>query len=548
MSALRTAMFALLPLLALGWSGAGLAQGTDAAAVTAPDFIYRTQPGDTLIGFARRALIEPQRWRELQQLNGITNARRIPVGTPLRVPVAWLRQSAVDVEVIDVIGAVSIGGRPVQVGDRLAEGTALDTGQNGFLSLRTAEGAVVVLQSGTRVTLQRLRRYDGAGGHDTRLEMEAGRAESDVPRGNVGRFEIVTPVAVGAVRGTEFRVAFDGTDRSARNEVVTGVVAVAGSGAAAGAETDVPAGFGTRTDAAGLTSPPVKLLPAPVLNAPATRFEVPTGSFEIEPVPLAASYRVQVATDAAGRQVVAEQSAATTRIELAPLDDGEYWLRLRAIDANGLQGTDTVQRFEIRARPLPPQLDQPAAGSKQPVAAAMFRWQASDAAALHRLQLARDSEFTTIVADRDQLAGGDTTVTQVAPGDYFWRVAALRPDGSAGPWSATRAVSLKAGSAQPEPVTLVGKLALISWPAEVGQAHQLQVARAATFEKPVRDEQVTALTWQFEPPGPGTYFVRVRATDPDGYVGPWSEARSFDVPAPRWIRWMTIVSFLPLLL
>ncbi|HPF28397.1 MAG TPA: FecR domain-containing protein [Steroidobacteraceae bacterium] len=548
MNALRAGMFALLLQTALVWSGASLAQGTVAEPVAAPDFIYRTQPGDTLIGFARRALIEPQRWRDLQQLNGIANARRIPIGTPLRVPVAWLRQTAVDVEVIDVIGEVAIGGRPVRVGDRLAEGTALDTGQNGFLSLRTAEGAIVVVQSGTRVTLQRLRRYDGAGGHDTRIDLEAGRAESEVPKGNAGRFEIVTPVAVGAVRGTEFRVAFDAADRSARSEVVTGVVAVAGSGAAPGADTELPAGFGARTDAAGRTSPPVKLLPAPVLKTPTTRFEVATASFEIEPIPLAASYRVQVATDAAGRLVVAEQSAATTRIEIAALDDGDYWLRLRAVDANGLQGADTTQRFEVRARPLPPQLDQPVAGGKLSAAAATFRWQASAADSLHRLQLARDSDFSAVVADRDQLAGSETALTGLAPGGYFWRVAALRPDGSAGPWSAARAVTVKAVSAQPEPVTFAGKSAVVSWSAEAGQAHQLQVARAATFEKPLRDEQVAELTWQFEPPGPGEYFVRVRATDPDGYVGPWSEARSFEVPAPRWLRWMSVVSFLPLLL
>ncbi|MEZ5475633.1 MAG: FecR domain-containing protein [Steroidobacteraceae bacterium] len=525
-----------------------LAQEAPTDATNSPDFIYRTQRGDTLIGFARRALIDPRRWPALQRLNRIANPRLIPIGTALRVPVAWLRQSAVDVEVIDVIGSVAVGGRILRVGDRLAEGTTLDTGTAGFVSLRTSEGAVVVLQSGSRIVLQRLRRYDGAGGHDTRLDLESGRAESDVPAGNRGRFEIITPVAIGAVRGTDFRVAFDGSDLSARTEVVRGTVAVDGQGVARAVEIAVPAGFGTRTDATGRTAPPVRLLPAPVFDGAPERFDQSMVRVSVRPVALAAGYRFQVAADADLRQIVAELASPTPSVEFNGLADGQYWLRVRAVDSNDLQGVDSVHRFELRARPLPPTLDTPGADAKQTGPQAHFRWLSEAPEAPYRLVIARDAAFADVAVERNALVGGSATLVELEPGHYYWRMAALRPDGTAGPWGETRAFSQKAPPASPELIELQPRVAVVSWAGEPGQSFRAQLAREPTFEKPLHDEPLAATSWRIAVAGPGKYYVRVQATDADGYVGPWSAASTFEVPAPRWIRWMTVVSFLPLLL
>ncbi|MBK6597691.1 MAG: FecR domain-containing protein [Proteobacteria bacterium] len=537
----------LLALLAVIFANDILAQQSD---TETPDYIYRTRAGDTLIGFARRALIEPGRWQDLQRLNGIANPRRLPIGTPLRVPVAWLKQTVVDAEVIDIIGTVAVGGRALRVGDRLAEGDELDTGATGFVSLRTGEGAVIVLQSGSRVVLQRLRRYDGAAAHDTRVELESGRAESDVPTGNAGRFEIVTPVAIGAVRGTEFRVAFDQQDRSARNEVVRGEVAVAGLGGGATAETAIAAGFGARTDSSGRTAPPVKLLPAPQLAGPAASFDSPTARFSLRPLAGAAAYRAQVAIDASLRQTVVEQlieaNESAPAVTITGLDDGEYWLRVRGVDASGLQGVETVHRFELRAQPLPPTLLQPDPAGKQS-ATATFRWRAA-ASGPHRLEVARDAEFAQVVIERRALAGEELTLESLAAGEYVWRMAAERPDSTSGPWSESRVFTQKALPAPPEPIELRDRTVAVSWQADSGQQFRVQLARSAEFKTLLHDEQLTEPRWQFSSPGPGSYFVRVQHTDADGYVGPWSAPTAFEVPAPRWIRWLTVVSFLPLLL
>ena len=47
---------------------------------------YRVQPGDTLGGIAARLLGEESRWREIGELNGVSNPSSLQAGTVLRIP------------------------------------------------------------------------------------------------------------------------------------------------------------------------------------------------------------------------------------------------------------------------------------------------------------------------------------------------------------------------------------------------------------------------------------------------------------------------------
>ena len=42
-----------------------------------------------------------------------------------------------------------------------------------------------------------------------------------------------------------------------------------------------------------------------------------------------------------------------------------------------------------------------------------------------------------------------------------------------------------------------------------------------------------------KPDGAGTYFMRFRATDPDGFVAPYGSAQSFEVKANYW--WLLLL-------
>ena len=57
-------------------------------------------------------------------------------------------------------------------------------------------------------------------------------------------------------------------------------------------------------------------------------------------------------------------------------------------------------------------------------------------------------------------------------------------------------------------------------------------------------------------PEPGTYYVRTQATDPDGFVGPFSATQQFDIPLlpppppppptvhPWWLLFLLLVPLL----
>ena len=63
-----------------------------AAAVSAgePVFTHVVTREETLIALSRRLLADPRQWPQLQQHNRIADARRIPVGTVLKIPVRLL--------------------------------------------------------------------------------------------------------------------------------------------------------------------------------------------------------------------------------------------------------------------------------------------------------------------------------------------------------------------------------------------------------------------------------------------------------------------------
>jgi hypothetical protein len=527
-------------------AGGAFAQssGDATAASETPDFVYRARAGDTLIGLAQRALLEPRRWVELQRRNRIADPRRLQLGFPIRIPAAWLKQSPQQVEVLQVIGGVSSAGAPVAAGARLLEGALIETAADGYATLRTAEGGLIIVQAGSRVVLERLRRYDGLATHDTRVKLEAGAANSSVAPGNaVGRFEIATPVAVSAVRGTDFRTRFDGSATLSAAEVTDGQVEVLGS---AGGSARLPRGFGTTTDSSGVPARPVALLEAPRLIDPPARAGSAIVTLRLAALPGAVAYRAQVARDAEMTLVVADVRATEPTLTFNALTDGSYHARVLGVDGRGLEGFPTAHAFEVFALPPPPAIVSPVSNSKHSGAVATLQWAPVEAASAYRVQVARDPAFADLLATQDEVAGSTWQLPDVAPGRYYWRVASLRRNTS-GTWSDVATFEQKA---LPQPPTARAERdtgLCVEWSGEAGQTFRLQVARDAKFEQLRVDTAVQATTSTTRDLAPGAHWVRVQAIDADGYVGPWSDAVAVEVPAPAWVKWMPVVSLLLLL-
>lgn len=504
-----------------------------------PDFSYRTVKGDTLIGIAARLLQDPRDWALLQKRNRIANPRAIPVGTEILIPPERMRSKPRPIVVDAVRGEASAGNEAVRAGAVLAEGAALRTGPEGFVTLRLADGSLLTVPSASQVKVERSRTYGDSVGQ-TLFDLVTGRIDATVQPQGRDRFEVRSRRTLTGVRGTRFRVAaLD--DGAVAAEVVEGRVGVAAGEAADGVE--VPAGFGTRTDATGTPRAPVPLLAAPdAAPVPAlverTLVRLPFGAVEG-----ARAYRAQVGLDAQLRTPVSEGRFTAPEAKFADLPDGDYFVRLRGIDALGLEGLESVKPFRLKARPEPPPVSGPRDRAKLAAPEARLAWSRSTEAATYRVQVAASPDFRTPVVEQEGLTASELDVSaRVKPGTWHWRIASVRADGDRGPWGDPRAFTVIPDPPTPKVGRGEGGRLSFEWDGEAGQRFDFQLARDAKFARPLAERRLDEPRHAFELTEPGEYYFRVRAIDPDGFEGPWGAPQRLEVESNR--AWMLLLLLL----
>lgn len=507
------------------------AAGVGAAQVPAPApavHVHVTEQGDTLIGLSERLLVQPGRWPEIARLNAVRNPRRIPVGTPLQFPLAWMRTEPGPATLLSSTGAVRVDGQPAAPGTALGEGTQLASDADGHAVLRLIDGTVLRLRPDSQLQLTESRRVPRTPVTRAGARLQQGRVEVEAPRTRPGQpgFQIDTPQGVLGVRGTEFRVASDAA--RTRGEVLAGTVAVAGPAGAG--ERPVGAGYGTVVDAAGRVLPPVALLPAPDTTDLPRLQERVLMRFPLPALPGAVAWRGQVARDTGFQQVLADVLATGGELRIADLPDGAYHLRLRGVDGQGLEGRDADLAFTLKARPEPPLPSMPEPSQRLFGTRAEFSWAANAEADRYRLQLATDPGFAQPLRDLPDLRGLRTTLDGLTPGTYHWRMRSLRADGDVGPWGDVNRFELRPDPPQPKPPVIGDRSVRFAWAGLPGQQFDFQVARDNGFAAPVVERRLDATEIEIDRPGNGRFWVRLRAIDPDGFVGPFGAPQYFDVP------------------
>src|SRR4051812_1887572 len=113
--------------LAFGLSAEGLAQpaGRLPSVLPAPaaDIEYTAKPRDTMIGIARRYLIEGQLLevqRALWEHNKLKDKDQIAPGQVIRIPENWMKDDANSIQLAHVEGDVQSKGQPLRPGAKLA--------------------------------------------------------------------------------------------------------------------------------------------------------------------------------------------------------------------------------------------------------------------------------------------------------------------------------------------------------------------------------------------------------------------------------------------
>lgn len=407
-----------------------------------PEWRYSLRPGDNLIRFADRYLINADDWRTLQTLNNITDPRSLRFGQVLRVPLTLLKQAPASAEVMLANGKAGIlkfdnSVQAVTAGQQLGAGTVLITGDNSKLNIKLADGSIVSMQPNSTLTLDTLSMYSGGGMVDTTLRLQQGKLEAEANPAHVqgNQLQIITPTAIAAVRGTKFRVASD--DISIRQETLEGKVGLI----AAGEEIGVAKGYGSLSEGGAAPLPPVLLLPAPATDQLPNQLDTVPVRFNLQPQEGAVAWVGKVSPDVQFNQIAAVNQGVT--LNFVDLPDGHYYLKVRAKDQKGLEGYDATHEFTLHARPFAPTVNAPAKGALIRNPKPELTWTAVEQAKTYQLELANDAGFKSLV-ERRQVTNNIFKLEQdLQPGQYFWRLASVDGDNQ-GPYMPTAHFTYKA--------------------------------------------------------------------------------------------------------
>lgn len=518
-----------------------------AGSLSADDFSYTVRAGDNPWNLTQRYLKSVNYWPRVQDYNSIVDPTAMRPGTRLLIPLSWMRGLATVAQVADLRGhAELLRGRestPVKPGLTVAIGDSLRTAADSTLTLEFADGSRSLVGPDSELRLTDLRRLKASAAQQVRIELPQGHLENHVTnnRRNGGRFVIDTPAAVAAVRGTRFRVAASNKDM--RSETLGGEVLLQNH---AGRRV-LPAGTGSLVRDGGAPTPAVALLPAPRLDHLPARVERLPLALEFPALPGAVRYRTQIAP-ATGFSVLASDTVShlPRTSSSTSLPDGRYRLRVRGIDANGLEGLDAEREIELDARPEPPFPSLPPPDGFVVDEHIEFRWSASSEAARYRFQLAGDDSFGSPLLDQDQLEQATFTVTQaLPPGRYFWRVAMRTAAEGQGPFSDPQRFQRPPPGPLPETPSIAGDTLELRWRAAApGDRYQVQISRQADFSEPEVDLQTSQAAISVERPAAGVHHVRIRTLAPGDPPGPWGRPQQIEVPRD----WRSLMLLLPALL
>ena len=537
----------LLGLLAAGGVNAQPPQGQPQPADA--DWRYTIQPGDTLITLTEAWLTAPRTWRDLQKLNHVRDPLRLRPGSTLRMPVPWLRREASVAEVLFVRGDVQrqrgTASEALTTGAALQSGDRIRTAAQASASLRFADGSRLLIPPDSDVTLEQLLVLGRGAIPAVRVSVAKGGADSRVTPNaqRVPLYEVRTPHVNLGVRGTEFRVQT--ADGQSRMQVLSGAVHADKLGA------DVAAGQGLLADGPAPSVAP--LLPAPDLSGlPRLAERLPLHLAWAGGPAGAATWRAQLYPRGDCDRLLLDARVAEPAADwpmARELADGDYTVRVRAVDARGQEGLAADAHVQLQARPEPPFIRAPAAGAISYNGAMALAWSRNTAAPNVRLQIARDAGFQDLALQPSPIDAADYEA-RLPDGVYHWRIASVEAGGRAGPFSDPQTFEIQPPPPAPPPAEpdLSGDQLKLRWRAGPGVTrYELEWSKTAAFDgadlqRLAADKPEVAMP----KPSAGKYFLRARAFNAAGAASAWGQTQTIEVPHPRWL-WLLPLALIPLL-
>ncbi len=500
-------------------------RGVPGSSMADSDWHYRVRPNESLWAIASRFLKPSLNWSDLLAYNQLPSATEVTAGSLLRIPMDWLKNQPSPVIVETLTGMAwyrrhheSVP-RPLAKGIHLNVGDELRTG-NGHLLLRFADGSSLRVGTDTQLTFNRLTTYGQTGMADTQIRLETGKISTRVkPLGDAkSRFEIRTPSAVAAVRGTGFRL--QSRPEATQLEVTEGQVYFAPQDKLSDGIT-AQAGTALRFDTQVARLTRFSMLGAPVVQAGGREAHELPVTLTWEPIAGASHYLYQVFDQDAQDALVEEAYTREPKIALFLQRNGHYRLALTAIDAHGIAGFTHSVAIHVQLQAQAAQLLAPEMDQALTLDLPEFHWRMPNSGEVARLELSQDPDFHHWSA-ASEYAQDESTLPdrRLLPGQYFWRVRTQLGNDSE---TVSEVRHLRIVEMLP-PVKInqarfVDGEALLSWHGLPGvTAYQLEIAQDAAFSVIIKREMLDHTNAQVVLTPGKTYYARLTPVPTGFYI------------------------------
>ena len=474
---------------------------------------YTLRPGDNLQKVSKNFLNKKHTWADLVRHNKIEKVAALAPGSILKIPMHWLKHQPKPALAKSVSGSVLIkrasksNFKPLRDNNKIRVGDEVAT-RKGNVLVEFADGSTIRLEENSNLIFNKLSHFGRTGMVDTRLRLKKGSISTEVtPLVKGSRYEITTPSAVAAVRGTEFRLSTK--ENETQLEVIDGIVTFQGEHGS----TQVTAGNGARIKKGSAIIEHSKLPDAPkALFAETTVDSLPT-KLEWEDQKDVDTYQVQLTDNNQNGKLVKQDKLEKPELQLDHIQNGDYDVSMRAIDRQGFEGIDSVTRLAVdlgteKAMLIAP-LDKSIIESTRPT----FNWSFNKNGILGKVQISKDQGFNLIVSQTEFDSIKQTVPNKIlAPGSYFWRVVSLADDGETAN-SEARSFSIR-GVLKPVKILSVNyvdsQVGLFWNKIDNTQAYTLQVSDSKSFDNILKEQTLTKARAHLRLSPGKRYFARVK--------------------------------------
>ena len=143
------------------------------------------------------------------------------------------------------------------------------------------------------------------------------------------------------------------------------------------------------------------------------RFAVPVGA-------PGTGMRVSVAADAGFVDEIADTNAVGDAAVFENIEDGNYFVRFRAISPSGIEGMPLTYAFKRRQNSI-------SGSSGKADLGYIFKWAGQGRGTLrYHFQLFRNAPNGTAMVDEAGLETQEISLSDLPAGDYYWRVASVQ--------------------------------------------------------------------------------------------------------------------------